>query len=168
MNNKTYLCFDGDNDIHYYRLMTAWKANQTDFFRAFNFYDAHDINYARDDSQEETIKRRLLERLNNSKLFIVLIGDSTRYLYKFVRWEIEQAIRLNIPIIAVNLNGKRSMDGTLCPPLLRDTLAVHISFNKQIIEHAINHWSDSHKQYRSEGKTGSYHYTDQTYKTIGL
>ena len=23
--NKTYVCFDGDKDMHYYRLMCAWK-----------------------------------------------------------------------------------------------------------------------------------------------
>ena len=25
--NKTFVCFDGDTDIHYYRLMRAWKEN---------------------------------------------------------------------------------------------------------------------------------------------
>ena len=55
--NKTYLCFDGDNDIHYFYLMKAWKHNQNDFFKDFNFYDAHEINYARDSSKEESIKR---------------------------------------------------------------------------------------------------------------
>ena len=44
--NKTFVSFDGDNDIHYYRLMTAWKAHsQFDF----NFYDAHDLNTASPD-----------------------------------------------------------------------------------------------------------------------
>ena len=83
--NKTYLCFDGDNDIHYFYLMRAWRANQLDFFKGLNFYDAHEINNARDSSKEESIKRQLLERLNNSYLFIVLIGKQTRYLTKFVR-----------------------------------------------------------------------------------
>ena len=27
--NKTYIAFDGDNDMHYYRLMTAWKASSS-------------------------------------------------------------------------------------------------------------------------------------------
>ena len=26
--NKTYVCFDADSDIHWYRLMTAWKENE--------------------------------------------------------------------------------------------------------------------------------------------
>ena len=27
--NKTYVCFDADNDIKYYNLMKAWKENET-------------------------------------------------------------------------------------------------------------------------------------------
>ena len=93
--NKTFVSFDGDSDIHYYRLMTAW--NQSDHL-PFSLYNAHDLNSARDSSTEESIKAQLAERLINSKLFIILIGENTRYLYKFVRWEIEQAIKREMPI----------------------------------------------------------------------
>ena len=69
--NKTYVCFDADNDIHYYRLMLAWKQNDnTDF----QFYNAHDLNRLLPTSNEETIKRKLRQRLLNTKVFIVLIG----------------------------------------------------------------------------------------------
>ena len=27
--NKTYIAFDGDNDMHYYRLMTAFRSIST-------------------------------------------------------------------------------------------------------------------------------------------
>ena len=77
--NKTYVCFDGDNDIRYYNLMKAWKQNDnTDF----NFYDAHDLNTALDSSSEETIKRKLKERLNNTKIFVILLGEHTKNLTK--------------------------------------------------------------------------------------
>lgn len=69
--NKTYVAFDGDNDMRYYQLMKAWKQSDN---TAFNFYDAHDINSARDSSQEESIKRQLRERMANSKVFVLLIG----------------------------------------------------------------------------------------------
>ena len=62
--NKTYVAFDGDKDIRYYHLMKAQKqSDKTDF----NFYDAHDLNTARDSSQEESIKRQLREFWNNEK-----------------------------------------------------------------------------------------------------
>lgn len=94
--NKTYVAFDGDNDIRYYNLMKAWKQNDNS---NFNFFDAHDINNALDSSTEETIKKRLRERMANSKVFVLLVGESTRYLYKFVRWEIEQAIKENFQLL---------------------------------------------------------------------
>lgn len=54
--NKTYICFDGDTDMRYYRLMTAWADNEK---FSFDFHNAHDLNTARDTSQEESIKRQL-------------------------------------------------------------------------------------------------------------
>ena len=131
--NKTYVAFDADNDIRYYRLMQAWKQSDR---TNFNFYDAHDLNNLRSYSSEQTIKRRLKERLTNSKVFVLLIGRQTKFHYKFVRWEIENAIELNLPILCVNLNGMRSMDNNLCPPILKNKLALHISFNSKIIEKA--------------------------------
>ena len=162
--NKTYIAFDGDNDMHYYRLMTAWKAH--DGF-SLNFHNAHDQNTARDSSQEESIKRQLRERFSNSKLLVVLIGESTRYLTKFVKWELEVGLRLGLPVIGVNLNGSRQMDDR-CPPTIRDQLVVYISFNHKIIEHAMEHWPDEFHRLRSEGTTGNRHYTDDVYRQLGL
>jgi hypothetical protein len=131
--NKTYICFDGDNDIHYYRLMTAWHANER---FSFEFQNAHDLNSARDSSQEESIKRQLRERFANSKELVVLIGDKTRYLTKFVKWEMEVALRLGLPIVGVNLNGSRERDA-LCPPTIRDELSVYVPFGPKIVEYAL-------------------------------
>lgn len=163
--NKTFVSFDGDADMHYYRLMAAWKQN--DGFD-FNFYNAHDLNTARDDSKEESIKAQLAERMRNTKLFVLLVGENTRYLYKFVRWEIEQAIKRDLPIIAVNLNGTRFMDQKRCPPLLREELAVHISFNMAVMQHALDNWPASHEKLRCQGKTGPYYYNAEVYKEFGL
>lgn len=163
--NKTYVSFDGDTDMHYYRLMQAWTQND---YMNFDFYNAHDLNRARDTSTEESIKTQLSERLRNTKVFIILVGENTRYLYKFVRWEIEQAIKRDLPIIAVNLNGKRSMDAERCPPLLRDALAIHVSFNAKIIKHALDNWPDSHETYRKDGKSGPYYYKEEFYKALGI
>jgi MTH538 TIR-like domain (DUF1863) len=163
--NKTYVAFDGDSDIHYYRLMQAW--HQSDH-STFTFYNAHDLNYARDTSLESSIKAQLRQRLLNSKVFVVLVGASTRYLYKFVRWEMEQALSLDLPIIAVNLNGLRAQDEARCPPVIKDTLAVHISFNSKIMEHALQDWPDRDAEFRRAGRTGAFYYTSDTYARLGL
>jgi len=163
--NKTYVAFDADSDIRYYRLMQAWKKNNN---TSFNFYDAHDLNNLMPYSSEETIKAKLAERLRNTRVFILLVGDSTKNLYKFVRWEIEQAIKRNIPIIVVNLNGKKSMDSHHCPTILRDELAIHVSFHQKIIEYAINNWESTDISYKSSGRTGAYYYEDSVYQQLGL
>lgn len=161
--NKTYVCFDADTDMKYYNLMRAWKENDE---IAFDFQNAHDLNNLRGGSSEETIKAKLRERLANTKVFIVLVGDKTRYLYKFVRWEIEYAIEKDIPIIVSNLNGLRKMDDTLCPPILREELAIHISYGPNIINFALNNWVLWHPKHRSNNKTGAFYYEDSIYESI--
>lgn len=163
--NKTYVAFDGDSDIRYYNLMKAWKQNDSS---NFDFYDAHDRNTARDSSSEYTIKSKLNERMKNSKVFVLLVGEHTKNLYRFVRWEIEQAIKRDLPIIIINLNNIKECDNNLCPALARDTLAIHIPFNSKIMQYALENWPASHQKYRSEGKTGGYHYTDSVYEKFGL
>jgi hypothetical protein len=150
--------------MHYYRLMTAWKANDNSLF---NFHNAHDLNTARDDSEEESIKRQLRERFANSKLLVVLIGKNTKSLRKFVKWEMEVALRLDLPIVGVNLDGARAITD-LCPPTIRDQLAVYIPFQPKIMQSAMDSWPDSHAQYRGQGKSGPFHYTDSVYSGLGL
>jgi hypothetical protein len=162
--NKTYIAFDGDEDMDYYRLMTAWKAH--DGF-SLEFNNAHDLNTARDSSLAENIKRQLRVRFANSKLFIVLIGEKTRFLTKFVQWEMEVALSLGLPIIAVNLNGSRLKDN-LCPPAISNALVIFVPFKHDIIEYAMDHWPDEHKRHKTAGKTGAFYYTDAVYTKLGL
>lgn len=141
--NKTYIVFDADNDMAFYKEMVAWKNDQN---IDFNFHNAHDLNNLRDGSQEETIKRKLKERLNNTKQMIVLVGDSTKYLYKFVRWEIEVAIELDIPIIAVNLNGHNSAHSGTPPILKNETYFVSVPYEVEKIKFALDYFpSEYHK-----------------------
>lgn len=169
--NKTYVAFDGDNDIQYYRTMLMWKQNDN---TNFSFYNAHDLNSARDTSLEDTIKRKLRERMLNSKVFVLLVGSNTKNLYKFVRWEIEIAIKLNLPIIVVNLpkysgyEGSRRMDAERCPAIAKNTLAIHISFKSKIMQYALEKWPYYHEMYRKEGKDSNYYYEDSVYSGLGL
>jgi len=165
--NKTYVAFDGDSDIRYYNLMKAWKqSDNTDF----NFYDAHDINTALDTSTEETIKRRLRERMENSKVFVLLVGNNTKKLRKpYVRYEIDHAISYyKIPIIVVNLNGLKGCDANLCPPAARDALSIHIPFGQKILQYALENWTSEHYTHVSKGEGGAYHYNDSVYSSLGL
>ncbi|MFV1607150.1 TIR domain-containing protein [Phaeobacter sp. JH20_10] len=163
--NKVFVSFDGDNDISYYRLMLAWK--QSDH-SSFNFYNAHDVSSARDTSTELSIKASLQTRLRETKVFVLLVGGNTKYLYKFVRWEIEQALKRGLPIICVNLNGVRNLDGENCPAILRDELAMHVSFNAKMIEYALDNWPSQHAGLTAKSETGPYYYKKEIYSSLGI
>lgn len=163
--NKTYVCFDADTDMHYYRTMQMWKENDK---IDFDFYNAHDLNNLRDWSTEDTIKRKLRERLLNSKNFIVLIWENTKNLYKFVRREMEAALDLNLPIIGVNLNNKRSIDNNLCPPIIKDELVVYTSFNMKAIKHALDYRTNEHYDLKKQWVEGDRYYSDSVYEWLWL
>ncbi len=162
---KIYVAFDGDTDIHYYYLMKAWGKNEN---FDFELEDAHEINYSNDSSQVESIKKQLKIRLDRSKIFILLVGENTKYLRKFVPWEIEYAIKNDLPIIIVNLNGQRQRDDSRCPTSLRNELAIHLSFNHKIIKHALDFWPNRHKILRAQKDITARHYNDETYLQYGL
>ena len=163
--NKTYVCFDADEDIRYYNLMKAWKANDN---IDFDFHNAHELNNLRDSSNEETIKRRLKERLYNTKLMIVLVGEKTKNLYKFVRWEMEVALKLEIPIIAVNIKSDAPRIYENYPPILREELVLNINFNKTLIQYSIDNWIDEHNRLFKEGTINNRVWKDHIYKKLGL
>lgn len=162
--NKTYVIFDGDEDMWAYRFMRGWKANE---HIDFNFFDAHDLKPLTERAGEDTVKRRLRERLGNTKQAIVLVGEKTKNLYRFVRWEIETCQNLDVPIIAVNLNGKREQDNDLCPPILRGEYVVHIPFKLKIIQYALDHFPDEYKG-RKPQENGPRFYKDSVYQKLGL
>jgi hypothetical protein len=165
MNPTCYACFDGDQDILQYYLMTAWHEN--DKFD-FTFVNAHELTQARDTSSEDSIKRSLRTRLNASDILVVLIGEKTKNLYKYVRWEIEVAIEKGMPIIAVNLNKKRSMDDDRCPAILRNALAIHVPFGSKIVNYAIKNWPARHAVLKREGKISNRYYIESIYTELGL
>ena len=160
--NKTYVAFDGDNDMWAYAYMKGWKQNDSS---SFNFYDAHDLNTARDSSTEESIKRQLRERMNNSKVFVLLIGEHTKYLTKFVKWEVEQFLKKDLPIICVNLNKSREKDN-LCPSWLIGELAIFIPYGAKIMQYALENWPTWHNQYKREGKSGGYKFNNSVYDEL--
>ena len=160
--NKTYVIFDGDKDMWAYDYMLGWVKNER---MEFNFFNAHDLKEISDRAGETAIKRILSERLNNTKQAIVLVGESTRYLYKFVRWEIETCLDLRIPLVVVNLNNKRRMDDERCPPIIKGTASVHVAFRAKIIQKALDEFCENFDKY--SGQEDLY-YNDDVYKRLGI
>jgi len=161
--DHTYIIFDADNDKWAYDFMRGWKSRD---HIDFDFDDAHDFLVLTWRAQSEVyIKGKLWERLKRSRQVIIIIGDSTRYLYKYVRWELECALDLGLPIIAVNLNGLRQQDDELCPPLIRNRKVVHIPFKLGIIRYALN---DFPHFYHTTRLSGPFYYPATVYRSLGI
>jgi hypothetical protein len=163
-----YVAFDGDNDKWAYAFMKGWKTNDK---VDFDFEDAHDLDTMTARAQGEAyVKAKLKERLKNSGSLVVIVGDKTKNLFKFVRWEIETAIEIGLPIIVTNLNHKTQKDDDLCPPILRDVCAIHIPFKKDAIKHALATWPNGYWGLSAEEKTKGSRYYDspEWYKGMGL
>ncbi|MGO0308790.1 TIR domain-containing protein [Endozoicomonas acroporae] len=152
--NKTYVIFDADTDIKWYRLMTAWKENDN---IDFDFHNAHDLNNLLKSSSEETIKGKLRERLHNTKQAIVLVGENTKNLYKYVRWEIEVAISMDIPIIAVNLDkSNKATDKT--PSILKNrAYFVSVPFEQKKIKHALDKFPAEYHENKSKAPSSRFY-----------
>ena len=145
--------------------MKGWKALPA---VDFEFYDAHDLgSELTERASEATIKSRLRTRFSSAKQVVVLIGENTRYLYRFVRWELDVALELDLPMVAVNLNGKRAMDADRCPPIIRPEYVVHVPFRRAIIKYALDNFPNQH-QSRAPGASGPLYYPDSVYGRLGL
>jgi|SRR5215475_1614345 len=134
----TYVAFDGDKDMWAYQYMRGWSRNNR---IDFDLLDAHDLDNMTSRAKDENyVKGKLRERMEKSKAFVLLVGESTKYLHKYVGWEIELALDLGLPMIVVNLNKNAGMDRDRCPAKLRDECAVHIPFKLAAISHALDNW----------------------------
>lgn len=171
--NKTFISFASE-DIKYYRLMQAWNKNEK---IDFNFYDAHDLNTARDTSKPETIKARLRERLSNAKQIILLVGDKTRQKAaksnSFIHYEVEVISKLNLPIVFANLNQSRESESYRIPSTLESPLyTISTSFQPKIIQYALDEFpaafEKNEKATWDSKKTGPYYYKASVYKNLGL
>ena len=135
--------------------MQAWK-NNTNI--DFNFTDCQIEQEIRSED-EAYIKRRCRERINMAGKFIQLIGNDTRWKYKYVRWEAEVALEKGCTIIGVNLDHAREMVEATCPPIIRNVGAVFVPFSPYIIKYALDNYT--------MGKSGHYYYPDSVYESLG-
>lgn len=151
---RTFVGFSS-TDIHYYRLMLAWKKNE---HIDFNFADCQ-LGQEINSENEAYIKRKCRERIEMAGTFISLIGQDTRSKHKYVRWEIEVALEKGCRIIGANLDGSRRMVKETCPPIIRNVGAIFVPFSPKIVSYALADW-----KMRADD---AWYYKDETYKQLG-
>lgn len=165
--NKTYVAFASE-DIKCYRLMEAWRDND---HIDFDFHDAHDLATALDTSQPETIRRRLRERLNNTKQVVLLGSAACRTkagrASSFIHYEVETVIKLDLPVVVANLDGDRTVDRNFIPQafLNQAYYTVSVSFQPTIIRYALDNYTE---EYAGSNKTGQHQYPASIYAKLGL
>lgn len=161
---STYVIFDGDKDHWAYAFMKGWKVNDR---VEFDFRDAHDIGSMTGRAQDENyVKSELRKRMKASSQVVVLVGESTKYLRKYVGWEIDLAVELGLPTIVVSLNDKQAMDPDRCPAALRTGYVVHIPFKRAVIKHALENFPAEFSN-RNQNESGPRIYNESFYRQLG-
>lgn len=69
---KTYVAGDWEHDKNAIDQLYKWNEDSR---YGLSFSNAHDLTQARDSSLNCSIKRSLAERLNNSKTFVLIVGN---------------------------------------------------------------------------------------------
>jgi hypothetical protein len=159
MAGAAYVVFDGDNDKWAYAYMNGWKANKN---IDFDYQDAHDLDNMTNRAQDEQyVKSKLRERMSKSSAVVVLVGEKTKNLYKYVRWELELALELGLPIIVANLNKANRQDKDRCPAIIRDACAVHIPYTLVALKHAMLKWPTEFRGLAATDKAGGARHYEQ-------
>lgn len=153
-SGKIFVSCDGASTWGYFLLMRAWQ--QTDG-TPFNIVYPQSVDY------DENVMR---DSLINSDVFVLLVGDSTRYSERNLS-ELRTAIILKKCIIVMNLNGLRHRDKLRCPSELRETASLHISFAAKIFQYALYNWS-LFLMGNNDSMMGYYFYSSDVYASLGM
>lgn len=155
--NGTYVAFNGCDttdptisDLKYYALLKAWnKSGKYDF----SFSDSHEKTYqVNDESKLKTLIGRLLERLRNSKNFLLIITDKSSWNRGLLNWEIERAVTdYTLPIIAAYPGYEKILQGEVdrsnWPSMLQSLVdadsvrSIHIPFKQSVISKALDSYN---------------------------
>lgn len=165
--NKTYVAFASE-DIKKYWLMEAWRENER---IDFSFFDAHDLFKARDTSKDETIRRRLRERMGNAKQ-VVLLGTPTAKKKggdgrSFLDHEVALVLELNLPVVVSNIDGSRKVVNANIPKPMLDAnhYMACVSYQPAIIKYALDNYVD---EFKTGKKSGAQTYNESVYMKLGL
>lgn len=177
--NGTYIAFHAGgttdptaSDIRYYRLLKAWHEHDNVDFEFINSHDK--ASAVRDSSTKETLRRSLVQRLNNSKNMVLIIGPTTKFDSDWVPFEVTYAIdQCKMPIIAIYTQ----YDAIFNPSALSDfwpaalsqriwnltARVIHIPFKQAAIDDAISQFTIA-----TPPESGLEHYSADAHRYFGI
>ena len=175
--NGTYIAFHANNtsdpsasDMKYYNTLKMWKVRDESDFR---FVNSHEKRNVRDWSTKETLRRALMERMNNSKHLLLIIGKTTRLDTDWIPFEISHAIdNCDIPIIAAypgySMIMKPNVLSFLWPKALAERISnktarvIHVPFKKEPIADAVSQFD-----FNNPPQSALSHYSKSAYISFG-
>lgn len=159
--NGTYIAFHAEgtpdptaSDIKYFNIMKAWHEHDDIEFKFVNSHDK--VSSVRDSSRKETLRRSLVERLNVSRNFLLIVGTTTRFDTDWVPFEIAYAAdKCRLPFI-IAYTGYRSILNpsalsAIWPAALASRInsktvsAIHVPFQRNAVDAAIRKFNLSNK-----------------------
>lgn len=152
---RTYIAGAWEEDSDAINQLYKWKESN---YWSFDFIDAHELKQARDSSNPCSIKRSLCDRMQHSKIFVLVVGPKTRSVRKgecsycshygygwchiggnisndsYIDYECKKAIRDGIKIVV--LYNSVYIHKDWCPDcILRCSWAIHVS-----MKNTLNGW----------------------------
>lgn len=166
---RTYIAGDWTGDKDAIDQLYKWKNSN---YWSLDFTDAHDLTQSSDSSLYCSIKSSLCDRLNRSKTFVLIVGDSTTKVTKgncvncrnyvpsylggprcnnwnsismksYIEYECDKALRDGLKIVV--LYNKTYVAKSLCPTQLKD-VGTHVAMKKR------NAWGTTIWDYESVRK----------------
>jgi|SRR5690625_2027953 len=111
MAKKLFVSYRADEEGNKYKnLLVAWSKNDNGYFD-IKFEDTS-IGVSINSDDEDYIKRRIREKISESRTVLVLIGKDT-HKSDWVEWEIDKAVELKKKLVAVKIKNSYTSPSNL-------------------------------------------------------
>ena len=111
MAKKLFVSYRADEEGNKYKnLLVAWSKNDNGYFD-IKFEDTS-IGVSINSDDADYIKRRIREKISESRTVLVLIGKDT-HKSDWVEWEIDKAVELKKKLVAVKIKNSYTSPSNL-------------------------------------------------------
>lgn len=103
MSDKLFVSYRADTEgTKYKNLLVAWSKNDNGHFDIK--FDDTSIGVSINSNNADYIKRKISEKIKDSKKVLVLIGKDT-HKSDWVKWEVDKAVELEKKLVAVKIEN---------------------------------------------------------------
>ena len=158
--NRTYVAYDAtgmvdhvNSNLHSFQQMQVWQRNQPGRFSFLNM-DAIDFSSEHDDWLDTTLKRQLLDVMQEADNLLVLASPVINVASPILNWQISRGVnRFHLPVVVAYAGLDRVDEGvvrkywTWLPEKVRKYIArdsayiAHIPFTQDKLERALKAYS---------------------------